>query len=88
MTKRNYLNMQDIVETKPVINEFIKAINKKKDNGMFKDPNIAEVELRKYIISDLIERFASWKELGDCLPTGMPISKDKIASVIIENKGG
>ena len=86
MTKQNYLQMQGMIETKPIIRKFIEAINQKKRDGMFKDPDIAEVEIRKYIISELIERFATWKELGDSLPIGVPISKEETASVIIEKR--
>lgn len=86
--KQNYLNMQDMVETKPIIRKFAESINKKKNDGMFKDPDIAEVEIRKFILADLIERFASWKTEGDSLPNGIPISKKYIANVVIEKREG
>ncbi len=84
--KQNFLQMQGMVETKPVIRKVIEVINEKKNDGMFKDTDVAEIEIRKYILADLIERFGSWKEEGDCLPVGVPISKKKIANVIIEER--
>ena len=79
----NYLMLNDIVDIKPIIREVNNAINKKIEDGMFKDKNIGNIEIRKFILAQLIENLSTWDELGDWLPTGLKINEDKVINVVI-----
>ncbi len=86
--ERNYLQLEDFVEIKPIMREVTNAIRKKIDDKMFKDNNIANIEIRKFILATLIESLATWNKTGDCLPIGIPLNDDKVINVVIVKKEG
>lgn len=45
------------------------------------------IELRRYIIAQFIETWGSVREIGDALPTGIPMGRhtEKVASVVLSD---
>ncbi len=82
--EKNYLELDGIVEMKQIMLEINNSINKKLEDKMFPDKDVTYIEIRKYILAYLIEKLGVWKDLGDCLPKGIPISEGKVAEVIIK----
>ena len=54
----------------------------------YKEAIEAMIEIRRYLLAELIEMWGSWHDKGDCFPTMIQLGKNSknFASVIIEEE--